>query len=69
MKQVTIKYMRFEHRFGRLVAMAQLFEADRLISGDAPLSVQLTKVAQEGLVLTNSQEILVALVVAGGFAS
>ena len=66
---VEIKYMRFEHRFGRLVALAQLFEGDKLIYGDAPLAVLLMYANERGMTLLNAQETLETLVVKGGFAA
>jgi hypothetical protein len=66
---VEIKYMRFEHRFGRLVAMAQLYEGDKLIHGDAPLSILLMYITQNQMTVLNAQQTLETLVVTGGFAS
>ena len=73
--KVDIWFMRFEHRFGRMVAMAKLFAEQepgvpaRLVYGDSPLSVLLSYVATEKLELLNAHQILNTLVIEGGYAS
>ena len=57
--KVTIKYFRFQHQFGRVVAFCQLFnEAGEQVMQDNTLSIALTQVAAAGAEIINAQEIL-----------
>ena len=68
---VEIKFMRFEHRHGRLVALAQLYSGQKLVHSEATLAFLLSAVAADDreIKIINAEEILTTLVIQGGFAS
>lgn len=62
--KVSIKYLRFQHQFGRTVAFCQLFddETGQQVMPDAQLSEALARVHTSQATITNAQEILDSMV-------
>lgn len=69
MKTAEVKYLKYQHMFGRQIAICQLHTPDGQLIIEGSLAQVLTYCDTEGITISNSQQTLNDLVRRGGFAA
>lgn len=68
--RAVIKFIKFQHMYGRVVAMGQLQnEADGTVLLQGSVAQMLQMVDTEKIVIANAQEVLEIMVRQGGFGA